>query len=183
MRSILLMASHEERRRVGIRLSVLQYLMTVVFSVLAVSFWVLQVVAAREVRGDGREQPPADARAARAARHRVRPRRPRARREPPLVQHLDRPRAHQGPEPHRPAAGRGARHRRGAASARSSSAIAASRRTGRSPIVQDATLAQVAAVTARRLDFELPDVVVEQVPTRQLSGRRWPRTCSATSAR
>jgi penicillin-binding protein 2 len=34
-------------------------------------------------------------------------------------------------------------------------------------IVQDATLAQVAAVAARRLDFELPDVVVEQVPTRQ----------------
>jgi penicillin-binding protein 2 len=33
--------------------------------------------------------------------------------------------------------------------------------------VQDATLPQVAAVTARRLDFELPDVVVEQVPTRQ----------------
>ena len=49
-------------------------------------------------------------------------------------------------------------------------------------IVQDATLAQVAAVTARRLDFELPDVVVEQVPT-----RRYPDTlaahCSATSAR
>ncbi|MBM3772753.1 MAG: penicillin-binding protein 2 [Acidimicrobiia bacterium] len=35
------------------------------------------------------------------------------------------------------------------------------------PIVQDATLAQVAAVTARRLDFELPDVVVEPMPTRQ----------------
>ena len=34
-------------------------------------------------------------------------------------------------------------------------------------IVQDATLEQVAAVTARRLDFELPDVVIEQVPTRQ----------------
>src|SRR5262249_48362990 len=34
-------------------------------------------------------------------------------------------------------------------------------------IVQDASLAQVAAVTARRLDFELPDVVVEQVPTRK----------------
>jgi penicillin-binding protein 2 len=33
--------------------------------------------------------------------------------------------------------------------------------------VQDATLAQVAAVMARRLDFELPDVVVEQVPTRR----------------
>src|SRR3954463_5032421 len=38
------MALHEERRRVGIRLSGLQYLITVVFSVLAVSFWVLQVV-------------------------------------------------------------------------------------------------------------------------------------------
>src|SRR3954464_8877110 len=34
-------------------------------------------------------------------------------------------------------------------------------------LVQDATLAQVAAVKARRLDFELPDIVVEQVPTRQ----------------
>jgi penicillin-binding protein 2 len=34
-------------------------------------------------------------------------------------------------------------------------------------IVQDATLSQVAAVKARRLDFELPDIVVEQVPTRQ----------------
>jgi len=34
-------------------------------------------------------------------------------------------------------------------------------------VVQDATLGQVAAVTARRLDFELPDVVVQQVPTRR----------------
>jgi penicillin-binding protein 2 len=34
-------------------------------------------------------------------------------------------------------------------------------------VIQDATLAQVAAVTARRLDFELPDVVVQEVPTRQ----------------
>src|SRR6476661_4562636 len=34
-------------------------------------------------------------------------------------------------------------------------------------IVQDASLAQVAAVVAHRLDSELPDVVVEQVPTRR----------------
>ncbi len=34
-------------------------------------------------------------------------------------------------------------------------------------IIEDASLAQVAAITARRLDFELPDVVVEEVPTRQ----------------
>src|SRR5215813_6463778 len=34
-------------------------------------------------------------------------------------------------------------------------------------IIQDASLAQVAAVAARRLDFELPDVVVQRVPTRR----------------
>jgi penicillin-binding protein 2 len=34
-------------------------------------------------------------------------------------------------------------------------------------IVEDATLAQVAAIRARRLDFELPDVRVEEVPTRK----------------
>jgi len=34
-------------------------------------------------------------------------------------------------------------------------------------VLQDATLAQVAAVTARRLDFELPDVLVQEVPTRR----------------
>ncbi len=34
-------------------------------------------------------------------------------------------------------------------------------------VIEDASLAQVAAITARRLDFELPDVVVEEVPMRQ----------------
>ena len=38
------MALHEDRRRVGIRLSVLQYGLIVIFTALAVSFWVLQVV-------------------------------------------------------------------------------------------------------------------------------------------
>src|SRR6266704_3116573 len=38
------MASPEERRRIGNRLTVLQYVVTVIFSILAVSFWVLQVV-------------------------------------------------------------------------------------------------------------------------------------------
>src|SRR3712207_8949786 len=38
------MAMIEERRRVGIRLTVMQYLITALFSALAVSFWVLQVV-------------------------------------------------------------------------------------------------------------------------------------------
>ena len=34
-------------------------------------------------------------------------------------------------------------------------------------VIEDASLAQVAAITARRLDFELPDVVVAEVPTRR----------------
>src|SRR3954463_2093219 len=34
-------------------------------------------------------------------------------------------------------------------------------------IVEDATLAQVAAISAHKLDFELPDVLVEEVPTRK----------------
>jgi penicillin-binding protein 2 len=34
-------------------------------------------------------------------------------------------------------------------------------------VIEDASLAQVAAVKARRLDSELPDVIVERVPTRQ----------------
>jgi penicillin-binding protein 2 len=34
-------------------------------------------------------------------------------------------------------------------------------------VIEDASLAQVAAITARRLDFELPDVMIEEVPTRQ----------------
>ena len=34
-------------------------------------------------------------------------------------------------------------------------------------ILEDASLAQVAALAARRLDFELPDVVVEEVPMRR----------------
>ncbi len=41
-------------------------------------------------------------------------------------------------------------------------------------IVEDASLAQVAAIKARRLDFELPDVVVEEVPT-----RRYPEALAA----
>ena len=160
------MASHEERRRAGIRLTVLQYVIT--GRVLRAGRELLGAAgrAARQVRGDGREQQSADAGAARAARRRVRSRRPRAGREPPLLQHLDRPRAHQGSEPHDPAAGQRARARR-------SGVREIVDRHRREPtyrpitIIQDATLAQVAAVTARRLDFELPDVVVEQVPTRR----------------
>src|SRR5258707_4950533 len=38
------MSAHEDRRRIGIRLAALQYILTAAFSVLVVSFWVIQVV-------------------------------------------------------------------------------------------------------------------------------------------
>ena len=68
-----------------------------------------------------------------------------------------------------------------ARSARSSSATGASRRTGRSRRAgRDARAGRGRDAPA---DFELPDVVVEQVPTRQYPSTRWRRTCSATSAK
>ena len=60
---------------------------------------------------------------------------------------------------HRHRRSRGPRHRRTAQAAMPSYRPIV--------VVHDATLAQVAAVTARRLDFELPDVVVQEVPTRR----------------
>ena len=160
------MATHEERRRVGIRLSVLQYLITVVFSGLAVSFWVLQVVqhAKFEEIAENNHQRTLALRAPRGIlfdrdgvvlvenRHSysisiVREHTKDLNRTVRLlasVLGIEEPRVREIVDRHR-------------------------REPSYRPItiVQDATLAQVAAVTARRLDFELPDVVVEEVPTRQ----------------
>jgi len=167
------MATHEDRRRISIRLSILQYVITVVFSVLAVSFWVLQVVehAKFEEMAENNHQRTLALRAPRGIvfdRHLQ-----------PLVENrrsysisivrehtkdlnntvqllasvlgIDEAGVRQIVERHR-------------------------REPSYRPIVvvQDASLAQVAAVTARRLDFELPDVLVEQVPT-----RRYPDTLAA----
>ncbi len=167
------MATHEDRRRITIRLSIAQYVITVVFSVLAVSFWVLQVVehAKFEEMAENNHQRTLALRAPRGIvfdRHLQ-----------PLVlnrrsysisivrEHtkdlnntvqllasvlgIDEAGIRQIVERHR-------------------------REPSYRPIVvvQDASLAQVAAVTARRLDFELPDVLVEQVPT-----RRYPDTLAA----
>ncbi len=156
----------EDRRRVTSRLSVLQYVITVVFSVLAVSFWVLQVVqhAKFEEMAENNHQRTLALRAPRGLmldrngkilvdnrgsysisidRERTKDLN-RTIRLLSAVLGLDEPSVR----------GIVDRHRR--------------EPTYRPiTIVQDATLAQVAAVKARRLDFELPGIVVEQVPTRQ----------------
>ena len=159
-------AQLEDRRRVTTRLSILQYVITVVFSILAISFWVLQVVqhAKFEEMAENNHQRTLALRAPRGLM-------------------LDRD-------------GRILVDNRGSYSIsivrehtkdlnrtiRLVSRVLGLDETGvrsivdrhrKEPsyrpitIVQDATLAQVAAVKARRLDFELPDILVEQVPTRQ----------------
>src|SRR5437762_12162082 len=156
----------EDRRRVTIRLSILQYVITVVFSILAVSFWVLQVVhhAKFEEMAENNHQRTLALRAPRglvvdrngkilvANRHSysisiVREHTKDLNRTVRIlaaVLGLDEPAVRTIVDRHR-------------------------REPTYRPIVvvPDATLAQVSAVKARRLDFELPDVVVEEVPTRE----------------
>ena len=163
------MGFHEERRRVGLRLSVLQYLIMVAFSVLAISFWALQVVQHQkfEEMAENNHQRTLPLRAPRGVlfdrdgrvmvenRHSysisiVREQTKdidRTIRMLASVLKMDEAAIREIVERHR-------------------------REPSYRPItiVQDASLAQVAAVTARRLDSELPDVVVEQVPTRQYPG-------------
>jgi penicillin-binding protein 2 len=160
------MAQIEERRKIGIRLSALQSVITVVFSLLAVSFWVLQVVqhAKYEEMAENNHQRTL---ALRAPRGLIFDREGRVLVENRHSYSISIVREHTKDldqtisllasvlsldESHvRDVVDR---HRR--------------EPTYRPiPIVQDASLAQVAAVLARRLDSELPDVLVEPVPTRR----------------
>jgi penicillin-binding protein 2 len=163
----------EDRRRLTVRLSVLQYTLTVVFSILAVGFWVLQVVqhAKFEEMAENNHQRTLALRAPRGVvfdrnghvlvENRrslsisiVREHTKDLNRTVQLLAHvigMDEAAVRQIVDRHR-------------------------REPTYRPIVvvPDATRGQVAAVRARRLDFELPDVVVEEVPTRS-----YPETIAA----
>src|SRR5438094_5517092 len=167
------MAFTEDRRKVTIRLAVLQYIIVVTFSLLAVGFWVVQVVqhAKYEEMAENNHQRTLALRAPRG-----------------LV--FDRRGAVLVENRHSYSISIVREHTKdlnrtirllasvvGVDEARVREIVDRHRRepTFRPiTILQDATLAQVAAVTARRLDFELPDIVVEQVPTRQ-----YPETMAA----
>src|SRR5256885_19535 len=167
------MALVEDRRRGTIRLTILQSLITVVFSVLAVSFWVLQVVqhAKFEEMAENNHQRTLALRAPRG-----------------LVLDRDRQILVENRQSysisivreHTKDLNRTIRLLAAVLGVDEASVRTIVERHRREPtyrpitIVQDATLAQVSAVRARRLDFELPDVVVEQVPT-----RRYPETMGA----
>ncbi len=159
----------EERRRAGIRLTVLQYIITGLFSVLAVSFWVLQVVQHAQYK-ELAENNHQRTLALRAPRGLIFDRDGKV-----LV-------VNRGSysisivREHTKDMNRTVKLVSQVLGLEESAVRAIVDRHRREPtyrpitIVQDATLAQVAAVSARRLDFELPDVVVEQVPTRSYPG-------------
>ena len=161
----------EDRRRLTLRLSILQYVITVLFSVLAVSFWVLQVVqhAKFEEMAENNHQRTL---ALRAPRGLV-----LDRNEKILVENrhaysisIDRERTKDLNRTVRVVAAVLGLDEKGLRTIVD--------RHRREPtyrpivVVQDATLAQVSAVKARKL--ELPDVLVEEMPT-----RRYPETMGA----
>jgi penicillin-binding protein 2 len=163
----------EDRRKASVRLSGLQVVVGVLFSVLAVSFWVLQIVqhAKFEELAENNHQRTLSLRAPRGL---VFDRDGRV-----LVENrhsysisIDRE--------HTKDINRTIRTLAAVLGIDEAEVRTIVERHRREPtyrpitIIQDATLAQVAAVTARRLDFELPDVRVEPVPT-----RRYPETLAA----
>src|SRR5467141_4588427 len=154
------MASVEDRRRITIRLTILQSLITVVFSVLAVSFWVLQVVEHvkfQEMAENNHQR----TLALRAPRGLVLDRTGKI-----LVDNRGSYSISIVRE-HTKDLNRTVRLLAAVLGLDEAGVRAIVDRHRKEPsyrpimIVQDATLAQVAAVKARRLDFELPDIVVE----------------------
>ncbi len=156
----------EERRKANVRLSGVQFVIGVLFSLLAVCFWVLQVVqhAKFEELAENNHQRTL---AWRAPRGLVFDRDGRVLVENRHSYSISIVREHTKNLDH---------------TIRALAAVVGLDEAGvrtivdrhrREPtyrpitIIQDASLAQVAAVVAHRLDFELPDVVVEQVPTRR----------------
>src|SRR5437867_11469 len=167
------MASVEDRRRISMRLAVLQYVVTVIFSLLAVSFWVFQVIQHAKY-ADAAENNHQRTLPLRAPRGLVFDRNGRV-----LVENrhsysisIDRE--------HTKDINRTIRLIAAMLGVEEGRVREIVDRHRREPtyrpvtIVQDASLSQVATVRAHRLDFELPDVVVEQVPT-----RRYPDTMAA----
>ena len=156
----------EDRRRATIRLTLLTYAIVAIFSTLAVSFWVFQVVehAKFEEMAENNHQRTLALRAPRGIVFD---------RDLKVLVENRQSKSISIVREHTKDLNRTVRLLAAALGIDEAEVRQIVERHRREPtyrpivIVQDATLAQVAAVKARRLDFELPDVVVEQVPTRQ----------------
>ncbi len=164
----------DDRRKLVTRLIVVQYLVIVAFVALALAFWYFQIVQHQKFSemAENNHQRNLGLRAPRGVLFDRSGRVLVENRD--SLRHLHRPRAHPRHQPARAGCCRrcSASTRRSCATPSTSTAAEPSYRP--IPIVQDATLAQVAAVTAHRLDTELPDVIVERVPT-----RRYPESMAA----
>ena len=162
----------EDRRKITIRLMIAQSIITVVFSILAVSFWALQVVqhAKFEEMAENNHQRTLPLRAPRGIVFD---------RDGKILVENRQSYSISIVREHTKDLNRTIRLLAGVLGVEESAVKAIVERHRREPpyrpitIVQDATLAQVAAVIARRLDFE-SGVLVEQVPT-----RRYPETLAA----
>ena len=156
----------EDRRKASLRLSGLQVLIAAGFSILAVSFWVLQVVQHQQFN-EMAENNHQRTLALRAPRGLVFDRDGRVMVENRHSYSISIVREHTKDLP------RTIRTLATVLGLEESGVRTIVERHRREPtyrpitIIQDASLAQVAAVTAHRLDFELPDVVVEPTPTRR----------------
>src|SRR3954464_4527804 len=163
----------EDRRKAATRLTGMQALIAVTFSVLAVSFWVLQVVQHQQYN-EMAENNHQRTLALRAPRGLVFDRDGRVMVENRHSYSISIVREHTKDLP------RTIRILAQVLGVEEAGVKSIVDRHRREPtyrptvIIQDASLSQVAAVVARRLDSELPDVVVEQVPT-----RRYPDTVGA----
>ncbi len=157
----------EERKVPAARIGVFQVAVIVGFVLLAGTFWFFQIIQHERFREMAENNHQRELVLARPARRALRPQWQGHRREParPTT-------SRSSASTRRIWSGRfgcwprwpGSRNR---AFARSSIATRAEPSYRPIVVIQDATLAQVAAIMARRLDFELPDVVVERVPTRR----------------
>src|SRR6476659_1303943 len=160
------MAIQEDRRRISIRLTVLQVACVVVFAALGISFWFLQIVenAKYEELAENNHQRTLALRAPRGVLY--------DRNGQVLVENRHSFTISIVRE-HTKDLDRTIRMLSEVAGLDVENVRAVVARHKAEPsyrpivVVEDASLAQVAAITARRLDFELPDVVVEEVPTRQ----------------
>jgi penicillin-binding protein 2 len=160
------MAIQEDRRRITVRLTVLQVACVVVFAVLGISFWLLQIVehAKYEEMAANNHQRTLGLRAPRGVLY--------DRNGQVLVDNRHSFTISIVRE-HTKDLDRTIRMLSEVAGLDVNNVRAVVARHKSEPsyrpivVVEDASLAQVAAITARRLDFELPDVVVEEVPTRQ----------------
>ena len=158
----------DDWRRTAIRLAVFTGAITLAFLAAGGGLLVHPGRPEREVPGDGGDQPPAPSVAARAARHPVRSQAPADRGEPATRTRFPScaSTAATSTSPSRCSSAVTGRRREGHPRD-DPPATATSPATGPSSSSTTPRVDQVRPVLARRLDFELPGIVVERVPTRR----------------